>query len=183
MPVRIVALSGSLRAGSLNTALLRTLRDVAGDDVDVVVAPPLQLPLFNEELEASTPRAVVDLVELVASADAVAIATPEYNHGMTGVLKNALDWLSRGDRPLRGMPVAIMGVSPGMIGTARAQEHLRGVLSALGATTLPAPGMVVGRARDKFDDDLQLDDGRTRKYLARLVQRLVDSVGQGVQVD
>lgn len=183
MPVRIVALSGSLRAASLNTALLRALRDVAGDDVDVVIAPPLQLPLFDEELEASRPREVVDLADLVASADAVAIATPEYNHGMTGVLKNALDWLSRGDRPLRGMPVAVMGASPGMIGTARAQEHLRGVLSALGATTLPAPGIVVGRAGDKFDDDLQLDDDRTRTYLARLVQRLVDTAGKGAQAD
>ena len=138
-PVRILALSGSVRVGSLNLGLLRAARELAPPDVDVTIAELADLPLYNQDLEAAgDPAPVQRLKAQVRAADAVLIATPEHNGIIPALLANALEWLSRPPRQsvLRARPLAIMGASPGRGGTARAQLVLRQVLEHAGPAVL-----------------------------------------------
>ena len=137
--MRILALSGSVRVGSSNLGLLRAAREFAPPDVDVTIAELADLPLYNQDLEATGDPAPVQRLKAQArAADAVLIATPEHNGIIPAVLANALEWLSRPPRQsaLRSKPLAIMGASPGRGGTARAQLVLRQVLEHLGSAVL-----------------------------------------------
>jgi chromate reductase len=148
------------------------------------------LPLFNADVEADgDPPPVARLKRAIASADALLIATPEYNHCVPGVLKNAIDWASRPSRAsvLTGKPVAIMGASTGSGGTARAQAHLRDGLAYTNGLVLPLPEVLVSSAASKFDADGNLTDEQTRddvrdllKALAAWVHRLQTSAGEAV---
>jgi chromate reductase, NAD(P)H dehydrogenase (quinone) len=179
-PLHVLGVSGSLRTHSLNSALLRTAVALAPPALKVVPFEDLgRIPHFNQDVEAEgDPEAVVAWKGALAEADALLIVTPEYNAGLPGVLKNAVDWASRpaGRGPLRDKPVAIMGASPGRRGTARAQAHLRDVLASLGALVLPEPVVEVARAHDLFDGDLMLADNGTRDAVARLLTRFGDWV-------
>lgn len=140
--MNILALSGSLRRASYHTALLRALAGLAGEGARVQLLPLHDIPHFDEDVESSaTPPPVARLRRLVAEADAVVIATPEYNGGMTGVLKDAVDWLSRprGAVALRGKPVLTLSASPGVHGAIWAQEALRSSLEMLGAQLVGPP--------------------------------------------
>jgi chromate reductase len=141
--MKILALSGSCRADSWNTRLLRAAGQLAPQDVEIVPAIPIdRLPHFNEDAEAelSATGAVADFRRAMAGSDALLIATPEYNQSLPGVLKNALDWLSRSDPdPLQGKPVAVIGATVGTWGTRLAQAHLRHVLLVLGMRVVGAP--------------------------------------------
>jgi chromate reductase len=121
----------------------------------------------------ATPAAVVEFKAAVRAADGVLIATPEYNDGIPGVLKTAIDWGSRlpGAAPLRGKPVALMGASPSQVGTARAQLHLRLLLGHVQARTLPPPELLVAAAHERFDRELQLRHEGTGRVLAALLER------------
>src|SRR3954451_23056124 len=126
------------------------------------------LPFYNADLEAKgDPPAVAAFKQSLAAADGILIATPEYNDGIPGVLTNAMDWGSRlpGRAPLIGKPVAVMGASPSQIGTARAQLHLRQILSHVQARVLPPPELLVAKAHERFDQELRLRDEGTRKVL------------------
>ena len=145
--MHFLGISGSLRKQSYNTAALRACAQLLPEGVTMELADISGIPLYNEEIrEQGLPAAVQQLREKIAAADALVIATPEYNHGIPGVLKNAIDWLSRGkDSPLKGKPLAIMGASSGKVGTARAQMQMREMGHYLSMPVLPAeedPGLV-----------------------------------------
>lgn len=170
----ILALSGSLRRGSLNTALARAAVELAPDGVRVEVATLHGIPLYDGDVEAAgMPDAVAALGDRLRAADALLLVSPEYNYGIPGVMKNGLDWLSRlQPQPFARKPVAIMGASPGRFGTARMQYQLRQVLVHFDARVVNKPEVMVGGAGGLFDADGRLTDAATRKHVAGLLQAL-----------
>ena len=168
--IRLVTLLGSLRAGSLNRMLAEALPGLAPAGVEVSALPGVgTLPLYDADLQAKGfPAEVTALAEAIRAANGVIIVSPEYNYSVPGVLKNALDWLSRlSDQPLAKKPVAIQSVSPGAIGGARMQYHLRQVLVFLDGYVLPRPEIMVGGGMAKFDESTgALTDESTRTHVA-----------------
>ena len=173
-PIRVVGLSGSLRQGSYNSAALRAAQALAPDGMTIDTAAIGDLPLYNEDLRASGyPPEVARLRAQIASADAVLFVTPEYNYSISGVLKNAIDWASRPpDQPFEGKPVAMMGASGGLFGTARAQNHLRQMLVFLNAHPINKPQVMIGQAAGKFDEAGNLTDEPTRQHIRSLLESL-----------
>lgn len=167
--LELVALSGSLRAGSYNTALLRALPELAPAALHFTLNTLAGIPVYNGDDEDAhgLPAAVITLRTAIRQSDGLIIATPEYNNGVPGPLKNALDWCSRPPEPhgLYGIPTAILGASDGVIGTARSQHALRQTLVALNAPTLPLPQVLVGRAQTKLDATGKLVDEATRGFI------------------
>ena len=171
---RIVAFAGSLRRGSFNSALLRAAQELTPHGMEIELIDIGALPFYNADVEAQgDPPAVAAYKASLGDADGLIIATPEYNDGIPGVLTNAIDWGSRlpGRAPLSGKPVALMGASPSRIGTARAQLHLRQLLSHVHARVLPPPELLIASAHERFDKSLRLTDEVTRDMLAKLLQR------------
>lgn len=169
--LRILAIAGSLRRNSFNRRLLEAAAANAPAGMTVSVYDDLgSIPMFNEDLEAETdggPSAVRELRALVAAADGLLIATPEYNQSMPGVLKNAIDWVSRAapDEVLAGKPVAILGATTGRWGTRLAQHALRQTLTATEALVMPAPSMYIRDVGAVFDEAGRLADASTRDSL------------------
>lgn len=163
--MKILGLSGSPRAASTNTALLRACAELLPEGVELELHDYRQLPLFDPDL--AEPPAATALKQALAQADAVLIATPEYNWSIPGVLKNALDWSSRpGFRSgWVSKPVGIVGTSPGAVGTARAQVVLRNTLFAMLAQVYPHPEVLVGHSGSRFSEG-ELTDASTRDFLA-----------------
>lgn len=176
--MRILGISGSLRAASFNTALLRAAAALAPDDVEFTLYEGLaQLPPYNEDHETGdVPAEVRRLREEITAADAVLFATPEYNTTMPGQLKQVVDWASTPHGPeaaLWGKPVAAIGASVTDYGAMWAQDHLRNALGVAGARVLKA-GLPVARANELFSADGELIDPETRDRLAELVASLVE---------
>jgi chromate reductase len=175
LPLRVLALPGSLRRNSYNRRLLENAARNAPAGIAIDVYSGLAaVPLFDEDLEASSgggPDGVRRLRAAIAAVDGILIATPEYNHSLPGVLKNALDWLSRPapDEVLSNKPVAIMGASSGRWGTRLAQAALRQVLAATEAAVMPAPTLFVRDAAGLFDAHGNLTDSMTLKSLRKLL--------------
>lgn len=173
--IRLLGLSGSLRQGSFNTALLNAAATLV-DDVSVEVVRLHDIPLYDGDLEAriGLPIGVNELMRRMHACDGVLIATPEYNTGIPGVLKNTLDWLSRPSTDhapvFPGRPVAVMGATPGGLGTALAQSSLLPVLRALGTRTWFGPRMMVSKVDQAFDAEGLLVDERLREQLATFLQ-------------
>jgi chromate reductase, NAD(P)H dehydrogenase (quinone) len=171
--LHVLALAGSLRCDSINRKLLYAAAKCAPDNVLITVYDELgALPMFNEDLEADGgPAAVQHLRDAVRRADALILATPEYNHSMPGVLKNAIDWLSRSgpDEVLVGKPVLAMGASTGPWGTRLAQAALRQVLFSTQALVMPKPALHLRSAQSLFDANGDLCDEATRKALQQLM--------------
>ena len=174
--VKILGISGSLRAQSFNTALLRAAQPLADDAAQIEAATLHGIPLYDGDLElsAGTPAAVRALKERILANDGLLLVSPEYNNGVPGVFKNAVDWLSR---PTPGMPeifrdraVAVMGASPGGFGTTLAQAHWLPVLRVLGARQWHGGRLMVPRARSVFAADGSLHDDDVRRQLAEFVQ-------------
>lgn len=177
--MRIVAISGSLRQASLNTALLRALPPLAPDGMAIEIATLHGIPLYDGDAEAASgkPQAVLELDARIREADGVIIATPEYNFSVPGVLKNATDWLSRGGSPFRWKRVGIIGAGGGQfVGTARAQYHLRQNLQALQAIAMPRPEVFVNHNEEKFDTDGNLTDAETKRHLAKWLEAFAEWV-------
>lgn len=177
-PLRILAIAGSLRRASFNRALARAAGELVPAGVTVEVTDLRDIPVYDDDVSAAgAPPAVAALKARIAEADAVFIATPEYNHGVPGVLKNAIDWTSRGgNQPWKGKPVAIAGASNGGFGTVRAQLALRPTLGCLDARVLANPQVHVSFAQDKIDAEGRLHDEPTRENLRRLLAALVAAV-------
>ena len=174
--MRILAISGSLRIGSLNTALVRSAQDLAPAGVDVVLYEGLEfIPAFDEDREAVLPFAVQDLSRRIREADAVLVATPEYNGGMPGALKNAIDWASRphGEGPLVAKPAAVIGASTTAYGAKWAQEQIRRSLTLSGAMVIDT-GLEVARAHEKILAG-EVADTATREGLERVVADLAEA--------
>jgi chromate reductase len=172
-PLLVLGISGSLRKASYNTALLHAAVDLMPPGMTLEVFDLSPLPMFNQDFEKPFPEAVVTFRDKIAQADALLIATPEYNSSITGALKNALDWASRSPQPpLQGKPAAIMGASTGNFGTLRAQLHLRQILTHVGALPLGKPEVLVARAEQAFDTDRKLVDASARGFLRDLLVAL-----------
>lgn len=165
LSLNILALSGSLRAGSTNTALLRAAAELAPEGVKVNLYDYADVPLYNADLPV--PDAVERLKAAIAAADAVLIATPEYNYSMPGVLKNAIDWASRPAyaSPFRDKPTAVISAAASFVGGARAQQHAKTVLLGMAAPVFAWPELLVGSAHQKVSDG-QVTDQATRDALA-----------------
>lgn len=178
----VLAIAGSLRAGSFNRALLRAAVRHAPQGMQISIFDLSDIPLYNADLDTDEmrPESVTALKNRVVASDALLIATPEHNYSIPGVLKNALDWVSRPAfrSPLAGKPVALMGAAPGTVGTARAQGHLRQVLFSMLAEVVPHREMLVSQAKDKFDSNLDLVDERTAAAVSKLLKALADYVAR-----
>ncbi len=178
--MRILAISGSLRRDSHNTALLRAAADLLPPGVELTLYDELeQIPPFNEDRLARPSAAVQRLREAVAAADGILISTPEYNSSIPGVLKNALDWLSRPllESPLRNKPAAVIGASTGMFGAVWAQAETRKVLGAIGARALDRE-LPVPTAHEQFSEDGRLADQDLEQELAAALDALVQAITQ-----
>ncbi len=173
--LNILGIVGSLRKGSYNKALLRAAIELAPVNTEIEIVEINDLPLYNQDLENPLPLVVVELKEKIKNSDAIILVTPEYNYSVSGVLKNVLDWGSRpyGNNSFDGKPTAIMGASPGMLGTARAQYHLRQILQSLNMYTLNRPEVMVSNAAKKFDESLRLIDEPTREKVKQQLEALV----------
>ena len=182
MTLEVLGIAGSLRQGSYNRALLCAAVDLAPDGMRIEVWDRLrEIPPYDADVEArGDPEPVADLKRAIASAGALLFVTPEYNYGVPGVLKNALDWASRppGGSPLGGKPAAILGATPGQTGTARAQLALRQSFLFTNTPVLLRPEVLVNRATEKFDADGNLTDEKTREYVGKLLEALRDWAGR-----
>lgn len=172
----LLGLSGSLRAGSFNTALLKAAQAVTGAGISLDVATLQGVPLYDadEEAQHGTPAAVRALKDRILASDGLLLATPEYNSGVPGVFKNAMDWLSR---PTPGLPdvfkerpVAVIGASPGGFGTVLSQSHWLPVLRALGMRHWTGARLLVSRAGAVFDADGRLKDDDVKRQLTDFIQ-------------
>jgi len=174
--MKIVALVGSLRKDSFNMQLAKTVKNRYSHLFELEIADIGILPHYNEDDEKTPSDVVKQFKQQIAQADAVIISTPEFNWSVPGVLQNALDWTSRVDRPLVGKPVLPMGASQGVMGTVRAQLHLRQVLMSMGvnAKIMPPAGneIFIGAAGQKFTDG-ELTDEATLTFLDAVIDRFI----------
>ncbi len=180
-PSLIVGISGSASIRSYNAALLRAAGKLLPDHLEFVVASGLEkLPFYTPELDGDNlPQAARQLRELVGRADALVIATPEYNYSTTALLKNSIDWLSRpyAGHALMQKPIAILGASQGLLGTVRAQLHLRDILHGTDSDVIARPEVYVNQAASKFNEALELTDGPTQLLVGELVNQMLARIG------
>ena len=177
-PFRVTYVIGSLAAGSINRRLARALVELAPPDLDLREAPIAALPLYNHELDKAFPEPARAFKQAIVDADAVLIVTPEYNRSIPGSLKNAIDWASRpyGDNAFAGKVTAIIGTSPGAIGTAVAQQHLRGVLNYCDAALLNQPEAYIQFKKDVFTGDGTVSDPSLEKVLEAFLTAFRDVI-------
>jgi len=173
--INILGFAGSLRKGSYNKALLSAALELAAKSAAMETFDLEGIPPFNQDMENQPPQKVKEFKARIRAADAILIATPEYNYSIPGVLKNAIDWASRpyGDNAFEGKPAAIMGASVGMLGTARAQYDLRRSFVFLNMYILNRPEVMVPFAHDKIDKDGKVTDEKTREKIRELLESLV----------
>src|SRR3954452_105587 len=175
--MNILAIPGSLRDNSYNRLLIDAAEELAPDGVDVTTFSIGDIPLYDQDLDRQPePEPVARFRQAIRDADALLLATPEYNYSVPGVLKNAIDWASRpyGNNPFNEKPVAIMSASIGMLGGARAQYHLRQMFVFLNMYPINGPEVMVPFAQDKFDSQGKLIDENTKKFLSTLLENLVN---------
>lgn len=180
MPFKIVGIAGSLRKDSFNKMLLKAAIAVCPEGAVIETVDFADQPLFNQDLEMDPPPVIAAFKKKIEEADAVLLVTPEYNYGVPGGLKNAIDWGSRpyGKSAWDGKPVAIMGVSVGMLGTARCQWQLRQVLHGAGAIPLMWPEIYVADATKKFDAQGNFTDEKGKEVVKELLHALIDLATQ-----
>lgn len=174
--ISILGFAGSLRKGSYNKAILRAAASLVPGDAELSIFDLEDIPPFNQDLEKEPPERVKDFKAKIRVADAILISTPEYNYSIPGVLKNSIDWVSRpyGDNALEGKPAAVMGASIGMMGTARAQYHLRQCFVFLNMYPLNRPEVMVPFADEKIDKDGKIADPKILELIRELLVSLVD---------
>lgn len=179
----VCGIAGSLREKSLNRALLRAAQELAPEGMEIRIFDRLgELPHYNGDLDTGDgPEPVAALRKAIGEADALLLVSPEYNYSIPGVLKNAIDWASRpvASSVLKHKPCAIMGASPGLLGTVRGQLALRQSLHCTETKVLLKPEVLVGKAAEKFDAELRLTDETTRELVAKLLAVLQQAVLKG----
>ena len=171
----ILGFAGSLRKGSYNRSLLDTALRLVPKDARLEIFDLAGIPPFDQDLEDKLPVRVKEFKKKIREADAILIATPEYNYSIPGVLKNAIDWASRpyGDNAFEGKPVAVMSASGGMLGGARAQYHLRQTFVFLDMHPINRPEVIVPFADEKIDEKGRVTDEKTRRKIGELLKSLV----------
>jgi chromate reductase len=182
MSIRVAGIPGSLREGSLNKGLLRAAVELAPAGMEIQIYTRLgDIPPYNDDVfQKGDPELVADLKAFIAGADAMLISTPEYNYGIPGVLKNAIDWVSRpaGKSALNRKPAAIMGCSPGLGGTIRAQHALRQSFVFTETHVMLQPEIKIPSAAPLFDASSKLTDETTRQYLKKFLEAFVIWIGR-----
>lgn len=171
------ALGPSLRRGSYSQAVFRAIKELAPDDVEITTFDIGRLPLFNQDIEAPEfPEPVRDFHAAVADSDAILFVMPEYNYSVPGYLKNAIDWASRppGKGPIYGKKAGVVSSSPGVLGGARAQYHLRQMGVSLDLRFMNKPEVIITGVNKKFDENLKLQDEPTREFLGKFIGALTD---------
>jgi chromate reductase len=174
--LQVLGIAGSLREASFNRAALRAAVELAPPGMAIETFDLAPIQPYNEDVkQRGFPPPEQELRERIRAADAILIVTPEYNRSIPGVLKNAIDWVSRPpDQPFNGKPAAIFGASPGMIATAVAQYDLRRILGVLNALVVNTPSVMIGQAAEKFDAQGRLIDEATREMIGKLLGALAD---------
>jgi chromate reductase len=172
--INVLGISGSLRKKSFNSAALRTAQEMAPKGMTINIFDISPIPLYNEDVrEKGFPEPVEEFRRQIKNADAILIVTPEYNYSIPGVLKNAIDWASRPpEQPFDGKPMAIMGASPSMFGSARAQYHLRQCFIYLNPFILNRPEIMISNAASKFDENGKLTDDKTSDLIKMMLDEL-----------
>jgi len=183
MSTNVAAFTGSLRTESFTTKLVKAFRDRAPDGVLVSIVDIGELPLLNEDLEKNLPQPVRNLHESIDRADAILLATPEYNRSVSGVLKNAIDHASRpyGQSAWKGKPAGMIGASIGAPGTSMAQQHLRNILAYLDVPTLGQPEAFIHVKDGFFDPGGDIANSETKRFLQGWMDRYVAWVKSLVQ--
>jgi chromate reductase len=172
--IKVLGFAGSLRKGSYNKALLRTALEELPEDIELEVFDLAGIPPYDQDLDNDMPEKVLEFKRKIKAADAILIATPEYNYSVPGVLKNAIDWASRppGDNSWDDKPVAIMSASIGMIAGARAQYHLRQTFVYINMHPVNRPEVMVPFVADKVDASGRVTDEKTREKVKELLVAL-----------
>jgi chromate reductase len=179
--IHLIGISGSLRKDSLNTSLLHAAKELLPEGVTLEIISIADIPFYNGDqdlpMAQERPDGVKKFRERIAAADGIVIASPEYNYSVPGVLKNAVDWASRGeDSPIRNKPVALMGASPGLWGTVRMQLAFLPIFLTLGMKVAEKPEVLVAQANKKFDESGKLTDEITRGLIAKKLAALKDII-------
>ena len=178
--VTILGIAGSLRKQSYNKGALRAAQGLVPPGAKLEIFDIAGIPGFSQDEEKNPPARVVELKSRIRAAGAILLCTPEYNYSIPGVLKNAIDWASRpyGDSAWNGKPVAVMGASVGVIGTARAQYHLRQVFVFLDMHAVNQPEVMINASKS-FDEQGNLTDQQTRDLIGKLLANLVKKAAAG----
>lgn len=173
--MKIAAIAGSISKGSNNKKLVRYMKDRYKDKLDIEILDLGDVPMYNEDNEMNPPQIIKDMRKKILESDGILISTPEYNHSIPGVLKNTLDWLSRVENVMVGKPGMVVGASTGMFGTVKAQMHLRQILNSvgIGVITLPGNEFFLGGVQDKMDEDGNITDELTIKFLDQSVDEFI----------
>ena len=176
--IRILGIAGSLRRNSYNKGALRAAQSLCPEGAKIEVFDLEGIPGFNQDEERNLPPKVKELKEALRWADAVLFVTPEYNYGLPGVLKNAIDWGSRpyGDNAWDGKPAAIISAALSMGGGVRAQYQLRQAFVFLNMDAVVQPEVAIGNASERFDKESNLTDETSKKLIGQLLRNLVDKV-------
>jgi chromate reductase len=174
-PITILGIPGSLRKGSYNRAALRAAQELAPESAKIEIFEIDGIPVFNQDDEGNVPAKVTLFKSKIRAADAILFATPEYNYGIPGALKNAIDWASRpyGDSAWEGKPVAVMGAAGGPMGTVRAQIQLRQCFVFLNMYPVNRPEVMIGAAHKSFDEQGKLTNEHSQKLIGQLIENLV----------
>ena len=173
--MKILGISGSIRKNSLNTSALRACQSLLPQGVTMELFDISPIPIYNDDVyQKGFPEPVRILREQIAAADALVFATPEYNYSIPGVLKNAIDWASRPpSQPFDGKPIALLGVTPGGLGTSRSQYHLRQVFIYLNGLLLNRPEVMISAGPSRFDAEGKLTDADTAEKIRNMLSALV----------
>jgi chromate reductase len=177
-PVKILGIAGSLRKASYNRGALRAAQQLCPAGATLEVFELDGIPGFNQDAERNPPQKVTELKNRIRAADAILLATPEYNYGMPGVLKNAIDWASRpyGDNAWDGKPVAILSAAMSMGGGVRAQYQLRQAFVFLNMDAVVQPEVAINQVGERFDEQSNLKDETSKKLIVQLLQNLLQKV-------
>jgi chromate reductase, NAD(P)H dehydrogenase (quinone) len=178
--MKITAIVGSIRKDSYNHKLAQYVKERYKEHFELEILSIQDLPFYNQDIELDPPANVLDFKKKVAEADAVLWVTPEYNYSIPGVLKNAMDWLSRVDKVMIGKPSWIMGATMGTLGTVRAQQHLRDILfsSGINSPLLPGNEVYIGQVHEKMDEAGNLTHEPTIKFLDLVADNFINWMNQ-----
>lgn len=173
--MKIIAIAGSISSNSFNKKLAIYMQQRYREKLDIEILPLTDIPMYNMDHELDPPQIIREYREKILNSDGLLFVTPEYNHSIPGVLKNALDWFSRVKRVMLGKPAMIVGASNGMMGTVKAQMHLRQILNSGGisAITLPGNEVFIGNIQDKVDEQGNLIHGPTIEFLDTVVENFI----------
>ena len=178
--MKIVAIVGSIRKDSYNKKLAKFMKERYADKLDIEIFTLENIPMFSEDIELQPCEVITNYREKIKSSDGLLFVTPEYNHSIPGVLKNVLDWSSRIERVMLDKPAMIVGATIGVMGTVKSQMHLRQILNSggVGAVTMPRNEVFISNIEDKIDDNGNLNDESTIKFLDKVVDDFIEWVNK-----